>query len=377
MARHATVLAVGSSGVVKVALVCPYAWDRYGGVQTHVRSLAHALRAGRHEVCVIAPTAGDRPPETGVFYAGRTIGVPANGSIAPIAFGPGTAVAVRRALRTLEPDVIHVHEPLIPSTSLLALWNATAPLVGTFHAAAPSSTAYRLSRPVLNRAARRLAVRTAVSIAARDLAAAYFPGDFRITPNGVDFERYASAPAVRNAGDPMTVLFLSRLEKRKGLGVLIRAVARLSDVAVRLVVAGDGPERGAAEALARQQGVDAVFLGRIDEVDLPSLYRNATVYCAPGLGGESFGIVLIEAMAAGAPLVCSDLPGFRDVAGGAGLLVPPDNERALADALRDVLQDEELRRSMSERSSERARLFDWGRLVRDVEKLYDEARGAP
>jgi phosphatidylinositol alpha-mannosyltransferase len=262
---------------------------------------------------------------------------------------------------------------LIPSVSLLALWNAKCPTVGTFHAAANSSAGYRLSRLVLNRAARRLTIRTAVSAAARDLAATYFPGDFSITPNGVDFDRFASGPTFRAVDEPPTVLFLSRLEKRKGLDVLIRAVASISDVPVRLLVAGDGPERGAGESLARELGVDARFLGRVDQVDLPDVYRRASVYCAPGRGSESFGIVLLEAMAAGIAVVCSDLPGFRDVAGGTAILTPPGDHSALGDALRKVLTDEGLRTSMGEKSSARAREFDWAKLVDDVERLYDEA----
>ena len=358
---------------MRVALVCPYAWDRYGGVQSHVRSLGAALRDRGHHVCVIAPSAGERPQEEGVWYSGRAFGVRANGSVAPIAFGPGTAVGVRRALASFEPDVLHLHEPLIPSVSLLALWNAKCPTVGTFHAAAASSAGYRLSRPVLERAARRLDVRTAVSAAARDLATTYFPGDFTITPNGVDYERFASAPAVRPAHGPATVLFLSRIEKRKGLEVLMYALESLAVDGVRLMVGGDGPERPVLEKLGAETGIDVRFLGRIDEVDLASLYRSATVFCAPGLGGESFGIVLIEAMAAGAPVVCSDLPGFRDVTEGVGLLVPPGDPAALGAALKRVLGDDALQADMSRKSSERARRYDWSILVRDVERVYDTA----
>ena len=359
---------------MKVAIVCPYAWDRYGGVQTHVRALAVALRRRGHDAVVIAPTAGEvKKEEPGVITVGRTLPVPANGSVAPLAFGPLAAAAMRRELRDLDPDVIHIHEPLVPSLSLLALWNAKAPVVGTFHAAAESSAGYRLARPLLERAVRRITVRTAVSNAARALADEYFPGDFTITPNGIDLARFERASAMALTEAPMSVLFFSRLEKRKGVEVLIRAAAQMSDVEFRLVVAGAGPQDRSARALASSLGVEADFLGRVDEADVPGVFRSSTVYCAPGLGGESFGIVLLEAMASGVPVVCSDLPGFREVAGDQAVLVPPGDADALAAALRRVLADPEQRERMSRASRERAAEYDWNVLVAGVEDVYREA----
>ena len=356
---------------MKVAVVCPYAWDRYGGVQTHVRSLAAALRRRDHDAVVIAPTAGDvKKEEPGVRTVGRTLPVPANGSVAPLSFGPFAAAATRRELRELDPDVIHIHEPLIPSLSLLALWNAHAPVVGTFHAAAELSAGYRLARPVLERAIRRIAVRTAVSAAARSLVEEYFPGDFEITPNGIDLDRFRRATAMSLTETPMSVLFFSRLEKRKGLGVLIRAMAQIADLDAELVIAGAGPQERAARSLAQSLGVDARFMGRVEESDVAGVFRSATVYCAPGLGGESFGIVLLEAMASGVPVVCSDLPGFRDVAGGVASLVPPGDPDALAAALRVVLTDQGRRERMAVGSRQRAADFDWDHLVEGVEKIY-------
>ena len=356
---------------MKIAIVCPYAWDRYGGVQTHVRSLAAALRGRAHDVVVIAPTAGEvTKEEPGVRTVGRTLPVPANGSVAPLAFGPLAAAAMRRELREFDPEIVHIHEPLIPSLSLLALWNARSPVVGTFHAAAESSAGYRLARPVLERALRRVTVRTAVSNAARALAEEYFPGDFVITPNGIDLERFERASAMLPAETPMSVLFFSRLEKRKGLGVLIRAAAQMNDLDFELVVAGAGPQERSARSLANSVGVEARFLGRVEEANVPGMFRSATVYCAPGLGGESFGIVLLEAMASSVPVVCSDLPGFRDVAGGRALLVPPGDADALASALRRVLTDPGERERMAAASRERAADYDWNVLVVGVEDIY-------
>jgi phosphatidylinositol alpha-mannosyltransferase len=372
MARVQSVLA---GGPLKVAVVCPYAWDRSGGVQSHVRSLARSLRNRDHHVAVIAPHAAINPSaaEDDLFLIGQAVSVPANGSVAPLAFGPLAAAGVRRVLRAFDPDVVHLHEPLIPSLPLMALWNTHRPTVGTFHAAAHSSMGYRLGRPVLERAARRLDVRTAVSDAARELIARYFPGRYLLTPNGVDVKRFSSVEALDLPSGPKRVLFLSRIERRKGLEVLIQAMTRLRDIDVELLVAGTGPEERAGRVLAERLQVQALWLGHLSEGDVARAYRSADVYCAPGLGRESFGIVLLEAMAAGLPVVCSDLPGFRAVAGGAATLVPAGDAGALADALRAVLTDEPKAAEMRVMNARIAAAFDWSRLVGGVEEAYAAA----
>ena len=359
---------------MKVAIVCPYAWDRFGGVQTHVRSLAAALRRREHDVVVIAPSAGEmQKEEPGVRIVGRALPVPANGSVAPLSFGPLAAAGMRRELKDFAPDIVHIHEPLIPSLSLLALWNTKTPAVGTFHAAMDSSVGYRLARPVLERAVRRLTIRTAVSHAARTLVDTYFPGDFEITPNGIDIERFEKASAMTTPEGPPSILFFSRLEKRKGLEVLIRAAAQLDAGGFELIVGGAGPQEKTARALTESLDVPARFLGRVDEADVPGLFRSSTIYCAPGIGGESFGIVLLEAMASGVPVVCSDLPGFREVASGAADLVVPGDVDELAETLRRLLADPDRQAEMAEASRERAARYDWNVLVRDVENLYERA----
>lgn len=356
---------------MRVAIVCPYAWDRPGGVQSHIKSLAAALRLRDHEVIVLAPFDA-RASEPDVVSVGRTVRIPANGSVAPLSFGPGPKRRVEAALKEFRPDVVHAHEPLIPSTSMLAAVAADVPVVGTFHAAADSSLGYKLAAPILEKVLSRIAIRTAVSDAARALVQRYFPGDYALTPNGADTSRFAGAPA-GDLGPGETILFFGRLERRKGLEVLIQAMARLRSEKARLVVAGSGPEERSCRNLARNLGVDATFLGRIAEAEVPALYKAADIYCAPGLGGESFGIVLVEAMASGVPVVCSDLDGFRAVAGGAALFVPPGDAGLLADALKEVLADEGLRRQMVKDGSRLASAFDWNRLIGGVEAIYERA----
>jgi len=363
---------------MRIAIVCPYAWDRFGGVQTHVQAQAATLRARGHEVTVIAPRTwskpgpGDLGKTEDVVRVGRTVSIPANGSMAPIAFGPVTTVRVRRALADLSPEVVHLHEPLIPSLSALALLNSRAPCVGTFHASSESSVAYWVARPILNGVMDRLRVRIVVSDAARDLIGRYFPGDYEVIPNGVEVARYATA-AQLDLGAGRTVLFLGRLERRKGLEVLIQALTRLRDLDAKLIVVGTGPEERACRALAARLAVDVQFIGGVHDDLKAGMFRSVDLYCAPALGGESFGIVLIEAMAAGTPVVCSDLPGFRAVAEGAATLVPPGDPGRLADALREVLTDESRVGAMSESGRTVADRYHWPRLAERLEDVYVRA----
>jgi phosphatidyl-myo-inositol alpha-mannosyltransferase len=358
---------------MRVAIVCPYAWDRPGGVQSHVRSLARTLRARGHDVQIIAPSS-ERNGRRGddVTLIGRAIGIPANGSIAPIAFGPIASIGVRRALESFRPDVMHLHEPLIPSLSLLALAGLRAPSVGTFHASADSSLAYRAARRGLRGAMRRLHVRTAVSDQAKALIARYFPGEYLLTPNGIDAGSFVSGEPLE-LGAGKKVLFFGRIERRKGLDVLIQGMTRLRDLDARLVVGGTGPQERPARLLARRLAVPAQWLGHVAEGDVGRLLRSVDLLCAPGLGGESFGYVVVEAMAAGTPVVCSDLPGYRAVAAGAAELVPPGQPGPLADVLRRVLSDREAAARMGQAGTRLAGMYDWKRLVVGVERAYEQA----
>lgn len=321
---------------------------------------------------MIAPVSFGADAGPSVMRAGRSVGIPANGSIAPLAFGPGAIASVRSAFARFQPDVVHAHEPLIPSVSLIAIALSRAPVVGTFHAAAPGSFGYHVAKPLLDRAARRLAERTAVSDAARELAQRYFPGTYRLTPNGVDVATFRDAPPA-DLGPGKKILFLSRLERRKGVETLLQACARLRDLNVTVVVAGSGPEERAARKLAGELQINTTWLGRVPDSEKASVFKGADVYCAPARSGESFGIVLVEAMAAARPVVCSDLPGFRSVAKGAAELVPPEDPGRLADALRFVLTDAGRAEEMSAASARVASMFDWRRLIAGIESIYERA----
>lgn len=358
---------------MRLAIVCPYAWDVPGGVQTHVRALAAALRGRGHEVWVVAPRLSrSAAGEDQVVFAGRCVKVPANGSIAPIAFGPAARRHVNDALGSIRPDVVHLHEPLAPSISFLALLGTNLPAVGTFHASASRSAGYAAAKPVLERAIRRLTVRTVVSEAARDLVARYFPGTYELTPNGIDLGPFKRGATERVVPEP-SLLFLNRIERRKGLEVLIQAMTRLRDTKATLVVAGSGPDERKLRRLAAALGVDAVWLGRVEHDRVPAVYAGCDVYCAPALGGESFGIVLLEAMAAGTPVVCSDLAAFQAVVSDAGLITAAGNAGDLADGLRQLLTRPDLRAELASRGLRRAEEFSWDRLVPHVEALYDRA----
>lgn len=360
---------------MRIALVSPYAWDRPGGVQTHVRDLGVALVRRGHEVMVLAPRSSfSTPPAPGVGYCGLSIPIPANGSVAPISFGPGAWIRCKRVASRFRPDIVHVHEPLVPSVSLIATLRAEVPVVATFHASADRSLGYAAARPVLSRVARKLSARIAVSDAALALIRGYFPDGYVTIPNGADLTRFQPGPERQESG--RTIVFVGRLEPRKGLEVLLRACARLGAES-EVVVVGSGPEEGRCRTLARRAGLNVRFLGRVTSDELPAVLAGADVFCSPALGAESFGIVLIEAMAAGAPVVCSDLPGYRSAAGDAARYVAPGDDRALAEALSTVLGDPAAARTMRARGIERAARFDWSHLVPRIEAVYESALEGP
>jgi phosphatidylinositol alpha-mannosyltransferase len=352
----------------RVALICPYSLSVPGGVQLQVLGLAHALRAAGVDARVLAPSDGP-PPEPGITSLGPSTRFPSNGSIAPIASTKAAAARTLEALRTFGPDVVHLHEPLSPGANYAALVGTDLPAVGTFHAAHPGRNGwYDAFRLPLRLMVERLAVRTAVSEEAQRNVQA-FGVSCEILPNGVDVERFASAepwPAPRPA-----IFFVGRHEPRKGLGVLLRAFEGLDRDAV-LWVAGEGPERASLRA-RRTPGVE--WLGSVSETDKARRLRGATVACFPSIEGESFGVVLLEAMAAGTPVVAADLTGYRHVArdGIEACLVTPDDPDALRLALVRVLDDAGIRERLVTAATQRATTFSMARLADDFLERYERA----
>ena len=326
---------------MKVGLVCPYDMGAHGGVQDQVVRLADWLRQDGHEVIVIAPGESDLP---GFVSAGAVTVIPANGARTPIALSPAAVAVVVDALG--EVDVAHIHEPLMPQVSLAALRKASVPLVGTFHAdtSATAELVYKFGKLLVSRWFKRLSVITAVSpIAARVVVGT---GRVRIIPNGIDVEAYA--PETKT---PDSVVFLGRNDERKGLRILLAAWPRIR-------VAHPDAELTVVGAESPGQSMPGVrFVGRVSEETKRQHLARASVYCAPNLSGESFGIVLVEGLAAGCAVVASGLPAFVRVAGDAARYVAPGDSRGLADEITRVLDDGRLAGSMRQAAVDRAKHF--------------------
>ncbi len=360
---------------MRIALTCPYAWDDAGGVQTHVRELGRRLIARGHDVIAIAPARG-AVEDPWLRVVGGPVNLRYNRSSAPIDPRPWSYPRVRDALARFRPDVVHAHEPLAPSTSMWATLAGVAPVVATFHSGAERSRLFDLAAPVLRRIADRLAIRVAVSRAAARFAGSRLGGVYRIVPNGVDVARFASAEPA-DLGSGTKLLFVGRLDERKGFRVAVDAFAELAPrrPALRLVVAGDGPERDVLGRLAVEIRGRVRLLGTVPNAELHPIEAACDLYLGPAIGGESFGVVLIEAMAAGLPVVASAIPGYDEVVtdGVEGFLVPPREPRALSAAIERVLDDQELARAMADAGRRRAATFDWSVVVGQLEALYAEA----
>jgi phosphatidyl-myo-inositol alpha-mannosyltransferase len=362
---------------MRIGLVCPYTWDVPGGVQEHVRGLADALIDLGHYVSVIAPAAEDEPVEPSyVVPAGRAVPVPYNGSVARLAFGFLSASRVRRWLKEGDFDVVHVHEPAAPSLSLLACWVFDGPLVATVHTAMPRSRVLHITQPILQSALEKISGRIAVSEAARTTLVEHLGGDAVLIPNGVSVRHFEKAdPLPGWPGEGGALGFLGRIdEPRKGLPVLVEAFRQLAPQrpGLRLLVAGRGDADEALEQLPASLRERVVLLGQVSDEDKVRVYHSVDVFCAPNTGGESFGIVLAEAMAAGAPIVASDLDAFRRVlrGGRAGELFENGNAADLAAAVGRMLDDPARRATLAEAASVAVREYDWPVVARDVLRVY-------
>jgi phosphatidylinositol alpha-mannosyltransferase len=367
---------------VRVGLVCPYSFDVPGGVQFHVRDLAEHLITGGHHVSVLAPADDDTPVPSYVSPAGRAVPVKYNGSVARVNFGPVSAARVRRWLAEGDFDVLHIHEPATPSLALLALWAAEGPIVATFHTANLRSRVMQAAYPVLRPGLEKVSARIAVSEDARRTVVEHLGGDAVVIPNGVYVDRFAAAPPRPEwCGTPErpTVAFVGRLdEPRKGLPLLAAGVpmvlARHPGARFLVLGRGDGDEALAGLPPATAAAVE--LLGPLDDAAKASLLRSVDAYVAPHSGGESFGIVLVEAMSAGAPVVAADLGAFRRVLddGELGVLFPTGDAAALAAALSDLVDDPARREEISARASAAVRRYDWSTVAAQVLDVYETVR---
>lgn len=364
---------------MRVGLVCPYDFDVPGGVQYHVRDLAEYLIAQGHDVQVIAPGEEDRPGPDYLTLCGRAVPVRYNGSVARLAFGPVTSSRVTRWLEQGDFDVVHIHEPISPSVSVLALLATEAPVVATFHASSLRLRAVQAAYPLLRPLLEKIIGRIAVSEAARRTVTTHLGGDAVIIPNGVDVDDFALAqprPQWQGADGAPTLAFLGRIdEPRKGLQVLSAAMETIVRElpGTRLLIAGPGDVEAAREKMTSPVAAACTFLGMVSDEDKAAMLASVDAYVAPHTGGESFGIVLVEAMAAGAPVVASDLPAFTAVLDGQanGRLFTTGDANACATAVLDVLRDPEESARLRAAGHARARDYDWSVVATQITAVYE------
>ncbi|MFN8098464.1 MAG: glycosyltransferase family 4 protein [Dermatophilaceae bacterium] len=368
---------------MRVGIVCPYSFDVPGGVQFHVRDLAEYLLAAGHHASVLAPADDTENLPDYLVSCGRAVPVRYNGSVARLNFGPVTAARVNRWLAEGDFDVVHIHEPVTPSAGILALWAASGPIVATFHTSNLRSRAMQAAYPVLRPSLEKITGRIAVSEDARRTVTTHLGGDAVVIPNGVRVAAFAEAerdPRWTGTPERPTVAFLGRIdEPRKGLHVLSAAFDRVLSArpGARLLIAGPGSVDQARQRMTSAVAGASEFLGMISDVDKARLFASTDLYAAPQTGGESFGIVLVEAMAAGAPVVASDLPAFVRVLqaepGGtlAGELFPNEDADALAERLLALLGDAAERARLGAAGRSRARIFDWSVVAEDIIAVYE------
>lgn len=364
---------------MRVGLVCPYSLSVPGGVQGQVLGLGRELRRRGHEIRILAPTDGP-PPDPDVTPLGPSVLNSSNGSMAPLAPDPSAQLRTIRALWDESFDVIHIHEPFCPGPTVTSVLMKSAPLVGTFHAAG-EQPAYRYLAWLARTIGKRLDARVAVSNAAKAMIEPTIGGVWNVLFNGVEVDRFAAAVPWERPTDRRVVLFVGRHEDRKGLSVLLDAVRFLSGDTV-VWVAGDGPQTEELKSKHRDEP-RIEWLGRIDDDERDRRMAAADVFCAPSIGGESFGVILLEAMAAGAPVVAGDIEGYRGVAGpldgrpAAGVLSAPGDPVALGAALRRVLDDSDVADELRREGRLRADRFSMSALTDAYLGLYSAVSGVP
>ena len=362
---------------LRIGIVCPYSWDFPGGVQNRVRDLAEFLISNGHYVEVLAPATESEDLPDYVVSAGRAISIPYNGAVARILFGVVANNRVRSWIHEGNFDLMHLHEPAIPSLSLLACWAGEGAMVGTFHAAAKYQKAIFAIGPILEPVIEKLSARIAVSESARLTLTAHLETDAIVIPNGIYADNYRDGSS-RTEWQGNTIGFLGRFEEdRKGLPVLLDALPIISRFIpdIRVLIAGPGDSEEVLEKVDPQLRDRVEFLGKISEEDKADFLASVSLYIAPNTGGESFGIILAEAMAGGAVVVASDIPAFADVLGEGqyGALFESENSENLAKVIIDLLRDDAKRKELAAAGAIHAQRFDWGQVGEEIFEVYELA----
>ena len=362
---------------LRIGIVCPYSWDVPGGVQNHIRDLAEFLINNGHYVEVLAPATESADLPDYVVSAGRAVSIPYNGAVARVLFGVVANSRVRSWINDGDFDLLHLHEPAIPSLSLLACWAGEGAMVGTFHAAAKYQKAIVAIGPILEPVIEKLSARIAVSESARLTLTAHLETDAIVIPNGIYADNYRDGSS-RPEWQGNTIGFLGRFEEdRKGLPVLLDALPIISRFVpdIRVLIAGPGESDEVLEKVDPQLRHRVEFLGKISEEDKADFLASVSLYIAPNTGGESFGIILAEAMAGGATVVASDIPAFVDVLGDGkyGALFESENSESLAKVIIDILRDNEKRKALAKAGAAHAQRFDWSQVGEEIFEVYELA----
>jgi phosphatidylinositol alpha-mannosyltransferase len=364
---------------IRIGMVCPYGWDTPGGVQSHMRDLAEYLIGEGHFVSILAPISNDAVSfEDYVVNAGKPISIPVNGSVARVLFGPLASSRAKQWIASGDFDLLHLHEPAIPSLSLLACSAAEGPLVGTFHVSTPKKKAIYAIGPILEPIVEKLTARIAVSELARSTLKDHFDTDAVVIPNGIDGQKYANAPITKEFSGPNTIGFMGRFEEpRKGLQVLIDSLAIVARFVpdVKYLIAGPGDSDEFVKNLNPQLQDRITFLGRLSDRQKESFLKSVEIYVAPNTGGESFGIILTEALSAGTAVVASDIPAFKAVLenGQVGALFRNEDSSDLAKVIVALLRDDARREKLATNGKLSAQKYDWQVVAKQIGSVYEMA----
>src|SRR3989344_1883867 len=367
---------------LNITLVSAHAMNMEGGVQNHIRDYRRFLQSQGHNVLILAPRNSQDQSEEGVIYLGKARRINFQGTIVHTAILPVNPFELRRVHKRFNPDIVHLHSPEISVPSLQFLAQSDSSNFATFHAQYNRRWIYNLWRPIGIALGRKLLGKIVVSQACKDMFSAYYPGDYRVIPNGINTERFnpQTEPIKRYLDGKFNIVFIGRLEDRKGLGFLLKAYQKIRSQTdmPRLIVVGDGQLKKEYQNYVEKEGIrDVHFEGRVPNYDVPAYYATARangIYCSPAYKGESFGIVLLEAMASRAPVIAGNNEGYRQVIGtrNEGILVKPQDTDLFAREIALLMEDEELRRRMADAGQAKARLFDWKYVGKQILSYYEE-----